>query len=656
MNIVMIMCMLAALSTPHLDLVSIDVRSSADVQELDALGVIINQVYRDHVVAEIEHGLYAEVESRGYVPVLLQQNIDEVYLRNFQTRSDRSQYLTYEQIRDSLITLATNFEICHLETLGLSHGNRLLLAMRISDNADIDETEPALHLEGNIHGNEKIAWAVNFLMISYLAQEYDNDPAVQELVDNREIWIAPLVNPDGYVNSSRYNGRGVDLNRNWGWMWGDAYNCGSDFMSENEAWYFGEHFWRHPFVMYASYHAGTIYISEPWSYTTYLQPPEQNLIHHLSAGYASNTGYPYGQGSIGMYPISGCTKDYDYGCGGEIGWSIEVCYQKTPHPDSIDVIFERDKPSMLWLMHKAEQGIHGIVTDSLGSDPLRAIILVGPNNWHSYACPVNGDFHRFYLPGTYDVTVMAPGYDSKTFDDVVVPSGTPDSAVYIDVGLVPNPDMPLYATRVMGTRYVSTSGNMTYPVWALFPHDGQSYQLDNGKWIVLAFDNPIRDGEGDDLTVYSTSGSGAATVRVSNDWRFSWQTVGTATGLESSFDLTATGLDSACYVRFDATGQFMLDAVEAPQVTGIAEWSQDQQLLNVVSFRPTIVSSQSALTVNNHDSQPHVLDVYNTVGQRIRELLVPVGFSEISCTDMSAGVYFFTDTRTQRTQRIVVLK
>ena len=145
MNIVMIMCMLAALSTPHLDLVRIDVGGSADVQELDALGVIINQVYRDHVVAEIEHGLYQTVESRGYVPVLLQQNIDEVYLRNSLTRSDRSQYLTYEQIRDSLITLATDFEICHLETLGLSHYNRLLLAMRISDNADVDETDWYVH-------------------------------------------------------------------------------------------------------------------------------------------------------------------------------------------------------------------------------------------------------------------------------------------------------------------------------------------------------------------------------------------------------------------------------------------------------------------------------------------------------------------------------
>jgi hypothetical protein len=656
MNIVMVICMLAAVNTPHLDLVRIDIGTGTDVKELDALGVIINRVFRDHVVAEIEHGLYPVIESRGYVPVLLQQNIDEVYLRNSQMRSGRSQYLTYEQYRDSMITFAMNFEICHLETLGLSHNNRLLLAMRISDNAGIDETEPAVHFEGNIHGDEKIGWGVSFSMIKYLVEEYDNDPVVLELVDNREIWIAPMVNPDGFASHTRYNERGVDLNRNWGWMWGDEYACGDDFMSENEAWLFAEHFWRHPFVTYVSFHAGTMYISEPWSYTTYLPPPEQSLIQHLSQGYASNTGYPYGQGSIGMYPINGCSKDYDYGCGGEMSWSIEICDQKTPLPDSIDVIFERDKPSMLWLMHKAGQGIHGSVTDSLAGDPLHAIIRVGYSGWQSYSCPVNGDFHRFYLPGTYDVTVMAPGYDPKIFDDVVVPSGTPDSAVYLGVQLVPNPDLPLYATRVMGTRYVTTYDNLTYPVRALFPQDGQSYQLDSGKWIVLAFDRPIRDGEGDDMTVYSTSGSGAAAVRVSNDWRGSWQTVGTATGLESSFDLNSVGLDSACYVRLEASGQFMLDAVEAVQVTGIAEWDENEESASMVLFRPTVVSSQSALNVFNHDTHPRILDVYNTAGQRVRELLVPSGLSEVSCAGMSAGVYFFSDVKTKQTQRVVVLK
>jgi murein tripeptide amidase MpaA len=246
--------------SPQLDLVRIDVAGRHQVKELDRMGVVINQVHSDHVIAEIEKDMYEHVTTRGYNVVLLQENISDIYLQNSQAQSLRGEYLTYEEICDSMMTMAVNYSYCHLETLGYSHENRLLLAMKISDNADSDEPEPALHFEGNIHGNEKIAWAVNFCMLTYLVENYSVDPGLTELINSREIWIAPLVNPDGYVDNSRYNARGVDLNRNWGWMWGNEYACGTDFFSENESWKFMEHYWRHPFVTYASYHSGTIFL------------------------------------------------------------------------------------------------------------------------------------------------------------------------------------------------------------------------------------------------------------------------------------------------------------------------------------------------------------------------------------------------------------
>ena len=644
-------------SSETLDLVRIDISHRDQIKELDRLGIVINQVSEDHVVAEIEPQMYPVVKGRGYTISLLQENISDVYLKNSRSTAERSVYLTYEQIRDSMVTLATNYGICHLETLGVSHNSRFLLAMKISDNADIDESEPALYFEGNIHGNEKIAWGVNFCMLSYLAANYPSDTLVQRLVDTREIWIAPLVNPDGYVNNSRYNGRGVDLNRNWGWMWGNEYGCGSDFLSENEAWKFMEHFWRHPFVTYASYHSGTKYISEPWSYTTYLQPPEQNLIQHLSQGYASFTGYPHGQGSIGMYPINGCTKDYDYGCGGEIGWSVEVCYIKTPPPESIDVIFDRDRPAMLWLMHKVGQGIHGQITDSLTGEPLHALIIVDTSHWHSYSCSVNGDFHRFYLPGTYDVSVLCPGYDPKTITNVVVPANTPDSSVYLDIELNPNTNLPIYATRMIGSRYVSTYSNMTYPVWALGTHDGQAYRLDVNKWIVLAFDFPIRDGTGDDMVVYRSSGSGTAIVQVSNDWRGSWQTVGTAGSAMSEFDIASAGFDSVMYVRLQAQSQFMLDAVEAVQIIPGIEESDQVQVTDVNMYIwPTVFSPTSSLNILNPGTRPIHAAVYNSLGQEIETILVQPGKSVFDASRFAAGIYFIRTQGSKLAHTFIMLK
>lgn len=649
---------IVAMSSEQLDLVRINVAGSEQIKQLDRIGVVVNQVHPDHIIAEIEPHMYDQVFNKGYDVIIIQKNISDVYLRNSMQKpmeTFRGQYLTYEQTRDSLVTIATNHPgICYLETLGMSHQNRLLLIMKISDNADTDEIEPALHFEGNIHGNEKIAWAVNFNMISYLVDNYSSDTMVQRLINEREIWIAPLVNPDGYVNNSRYNGRGVDLNRNWGWMWGNEYSCGNDFMSENESWRFMEHFWRHPFVFYASYHSGTKYISEPWSYTIYLPPPEQNLIRHLSIGYASYTSYPYGQGSIGMYPINGATKDYDYGSGGEIGWSIEVCYTKTPPPESIDVIFERDKPAMLLLMHKAGQGIHGQVTDSVTSEPLRAMIYVNSANWQSYSCPINGDFHRFYLPGTYDVTVTAPGYESKTINNVIVPASG-DSSVYIDVELTPDNGLPIYATRMIGSRYVTTSSNMTYPVRALGLHDSQAYQLDGNKWIVLAFDFPIRNSAGNDLSVYRSAGSGSATVMVSNDWRGSWQTLGTANSSLTEFDIASVGMDSALYVRLQGQSQFMLDAIEAVQITpGITEDIQ-VQCFNLM-ITPTILRNTTQLTITNPGIHPVDFQFYNCLGQKVSEVVVLRGISYISLKDLAAGIYFIKSSLPVVPNRFIIVK
>jgi hypothetical protein len=644
-----------------LDLVRIGVADKDEIVQLDLMGVIINQVHSDHVVAEIEEHMYQSLAITGFRVELIQKNITEVYRQNSMIKTSRGQYLTYSQYVDSMIALATNHpDICHLDTLGYSHSSRLLLVMKVSDNPHVDESEPAMHFEGNIHGNEKIGWAVNFSMLSYLIENYPVDTLVQRLVDTREIAIAPLVNPDGYVASSRYNSRGVDLNRNWGWMWGDAYACGNDFFSENESWIFMEYFWRYPFTTYGGYHAGTVYISEPWSYTTYLQPPEQNLIRHLSIGYSSFTGYPYGQGSIGMYPISGASKDYQYGGGGEISWSIEVCNLKTPHPDSIDVIFARDRPAMMHLMHKAGQGIHGVITDSVLGDPgppLRALIYVAPANYLSYSSEVLGDFHRFYLPGTYDVTVMSPGYVPKTINDVVVPSNAPDSSVFLDIQLVPNPDLPLYATEVFGTRYVSTASNLTYPVWALGPHDNQAYQLDPSKWIVLRFFRPVCDGQGNDLFVYRSSGSGLATVKVSNDWQGPWQTLGTANSAISEFDISTTTLDTVHYVRLEASNQFMLDALEAPQInTGIAKNEEASAVDDMVfTISPTLLKKGSRLIVNNPNMQAIEIRFFNLIGQEIHSRTIEPGQYDVQLDNLPAGVYFLRASGCKAVKRFILI-
>ncbi|UCD19185.1 MAG: T9SS type A sorting domain-containing protein [candidate division WOR-3 bacterium] len=656
---VLILLMIAA-NAADLDLVRIDVVGMGDIKSLDRIGVIINQVHPDHIVAEISKDMYQIIAARGHKVELIQENITEVYRQNSMMRSSRSEYLNYTEFVDSMIVMAGSFpDICRLDTLGYSHQNRLLLIMKISDNVNTDEDEPEVHIEGNVHGDEKIGWAMCLWLIRDLLQSYSSDTLVQRLVDTREIWIAPLVNPDGFAAGIRYNSRNVDLNRNCAWMWGDEYACGTDFISENESRRFVEHFWRRSFVTYVSYHAGTLFISEPWSYTSNLQPPEQNLIRHLSEGYAVPTNYPYGQGSVGMYPINGCTKDFGYGYGGEISWSVEVCDIKTPPPDSIDAIWPRERAAMLWLIHKAGQGIHGHVYDSLSVDStgLRALVYVEPAYWHSYAKTENGDFHRFYLPGTYTVTAFSPGYIPKTINNVIVPSGTPDSSVTIEFPLVPDSTLPIYATDLIGNRYVNTYTNLTYPTQALGPHDNGSFQLDTGKWIVLHFDVPIRNFPGNDIMVYRPSGSGVATVKVSNDWSGSWQTLGTANAAVTQFDLGTTTLDSARYVRVEAASQFMLDAVEALQVpTGITSGENVPTSVEAgFGITPTVLRKGEVLRFTSTFAVPVEVRLFNLLGQVVGRHVIGSGMTEVSLMNLPAGVYFVSTSDAQDTQRLILI-
>ncbi|MEO0083766.1 MAG: M14 family zinc carboxypeptidase [candidate division WOR-3 bacterium] len=643
----------------RLDLVKIDITNHSQVKSLDAMGIIINQVRDNYVVAEVKPEMISYLRKIGYQVSVLQQDISGFYYHNFITRSDRGRYLTYTEFVDTMNVIANNHpEICKLETLGFSHNNRLILAMKISDTVWIDEKEPAVYFDGNIHGDEKIGWAICFELIKYIVQNYYDNAFVYDLVNSREIWIVPMINPDGYVNSVRYNGRNVDLNRNFGWMWGNESNCGSDAFSENEATAFYNLFIKQPFVIYTTYHAGDSVISNPWSYTTYDSVPEKFLIWHLAQGYSqSGNYYPYGQGSIIMYLINGSSKDYCYGIGGEVSWSIEVCNTKTPPASWIDPCFNSNRNAMLYLIRKAGQGVHGTVTDSITGEPLYAQIWMQPRNWLSYTSPTNGDFHRFYLPGSYTMIVKCAGYKQETLS-VVIPNNTQDSAITLDIKLMPDPlAVQNYGMRVIHNRYVTTSSNRTYPVRALGIHDGVSFQLDNTKWIVIEMAKPIQNKPDYDFTIYRTGTSGSATIKIANNWKGPWTTIGSANSAVSHFDINSSGLDTVRYVRLEAAATFNLDAIEDYAPVPAIEY-YNNQLINQslpIIISPTIASSYLKITCNANFDKDRKFTIYDALGRNLKSFYLPqnqnyivVDLKDNDNQLLANGIYFVKADKNDR--------
>jgi hypothetical protein len=316
---------------------------------------------------------------------------------------------------------------------------------------------------------------------------------------------------------------------------------------------------------------------------------------------------------------------------------------------------------MTFLCRQAGRGIQGTVTDSATGLPVQAQIWLSPFNWASYTEATNGDYHRFALPGTYSLTVAAPGYASKTISGVVVPNSG-DSTVTVDVQLTPGPGNPLFGFQVIACSCVVIGSNRTYPVRATGIHDNTAYTLDNNKWIVLDMDQPIRNGSGNDFTVYRSSGSGSATVRAANAWNGPWTLVGTANGAQTSLDLGSAGMDSARYLYFKASGSFGLDAVEALQFSGIAA----PPVLPPVcpeyhlTVAPSLIQGEARVLCLPTPASDLQLGVYDIQGRLVQGLALRA--RDVGCSigkDLRPGVYFLRpvgETRTGAGVRFAVLK
>lgn len=128
--------------------------------------------------------------------------------------------------------------------IGYSVENRPLYMVKISDNPNQNENEPEVLFTALTHAREPGGMMAVLYFMYYLLENYATNPSVKYLVDNREIYFVPCVNPDGYEynrttnptgggmwrknrknNSGTY---GVDLNRNFGPMaYWNAPNGGS---------------------------------------------------------------------------------------------------------------------------------------------------------------------------------------------------------------------------------------------------------------------------------------------------------------------------------------------------------------------------------------------------------------------------------------------
>ncbi len=586
------------------------------------------------VPAELER-----LKETGLSFEVLKNDLNEYYKDFWSTRSE--QYHNYGQIIDLMDSLATAYpEICQKTIFGMTPQGRELACLKITANVGIDENEPEILFDGGIHGDE-IGGPENLIRFArYLCTSYGSDTVITNLVNSRAITIYPMVNPDGRANMSRYNSNFVDCNRDWGYMWNGEGNSPGAF-SQLETMTIRDYIYHHRFVIHVSYHSGEEVVLYPWCYRS-AQVPDYTALYQLASIYSTSSGYTnlqYRQ-SYADYPTNGETIDYSYGADGTDALTMEISNSKQPPVTQIQYYYQNNVPSMIELIKNSGYGIEGTVTDSLTGLPVNTAVFVD-NYFPVYTDTAIGDYHKYLLPGTYSMKVVANDYRVKVINNVVV-NGL--SSTVINLQLQPSTGhyaMKLAAVVIPGNN-PQDEANTPAVIGA---PDSINYSTGKNGWIILDIQDPVVNISGDDFKVYEgdTTPEGY-TCLVAQNMDGPWISLGTGTGT-TAFDLGSAGLTTARFIKLidDGDGQqnfpdagFDLDAVEALiPPADIMVLDEKDGFLRV---SPNPADELIKIELANREGSGKLI-IYNTRGQELIIKQITNNLFQLDIRSLAKGVY-----------------
>lgn len=286
-----------------------------------------------------------KTDSRGT------DNCDGLIDSEFQTPNDftlgsMGGFYTYQEFLNHLDTMFAKYPnlISQKQAIDTfqTHEGRPVYWLRMSDNPNIDETEPEILYTAVHHAREPASLSQVIMYMYYLLENYGSNDEVTNIVNNTEMYFIPMVNPDGYIENynnspngggmwrknKRNNGNGtsgVDLNRNYGEAWGlddngsspdpssDTYR-GPGAFSEPETQavkYFTE---NREIALTLNYHTYGNLLIYPWGYAPSLYTPDSAIFVEYAKILTENNSYTYGTGdqTVG-YVTNGDSDDWMYG-------------------------------------------------------------------------------------------------------------------------------------------------------------------------------------------------------------------------------------------------------------------------------------------------------------------------------------------------------
>ena len=400
-------------------------------------------------------GRWVDIEcSENSAWLIASRGLKIQFLHSVKTKGSDVQLMqgfhNYSETREFLFQIAENYpSITRLDSIGASLENRGIWALKISDFPDADEDEPCLLIEGCIHGNENHSLEVCLYFIQYLVENYQINPEVTYWIENREIWIVPLVNPDGHEIGWRWNADHIDLNRNFGYWWGFAASrYGEAPFSEPETQAIRDlALTIKPYGSLAFHTSGRV-ILYPWAYTSDPVAPDDQLFVETAKELVDsintvdpNIQYSYRRSGT-WYWHGGEHNDWMYSQYGMLSFTLELMTsQEAPPSDHENEVVLPALGVMLRRPDKA--GLMGVIQDAETELPVNATFKIKeifdtdqlvPRKSE----PLFGRYIRFLAPGNYTFEVTAPGYLHEIRQLQVNQS---DSMKLIDFQMIKGPDI-----------------------------------------------------------------------------------------------------------------------------------------------------------------------------------------------------------------------
>jgi hypothetical protein len=372
--------------------------------------------------------------------------------------------------------LARKVDISALPGGVRTHENRALLALKISDNVATDEDEPAIVVASQHHARELNSTIMVTRAMERILADYASDPAIQALVDGYELYLVPIVNPDGceYVwnvddfwrKNRRNNGTnfGVDNNRNFPFRWSV---CGSSATTSSET-YRGPSAGSEPETqamrnlvallrpeIYIDFHSYGQDVLNLYASCATVSPAIQGLNAHyrddLRTPMAFNFRDPSGSGEA----------PHDHWSNGTLSYLIEIGTSFQPAFATTQAEEVRVWPGLRRALTAWRPALRGHVRSSLGRQPLAATVTFAPNQFsHGEVTRSRARDGRYglWLPlGTWDVTWSAAGHQSRTKTVTVANWDQPQT---IEVEL--DPVSPASTIGKQGTERIGTVVTFTY--------------------------------------------------------------------------------------------------------------------------------------------------------------------------------------------------